>query len=97
MIWKTNSNQTLFDLAIQLYGDVSFAIKIANDNDLSFTYQSNTNDDITYDLPTNASNTLQLVLVNSKKSLATGFKASIPAIPPVIQRSYNNDFSLDFD
>lgn len=97
MIWKTNSNQTIFDLAIQLYGDISFAVKIMEDNNLNYDYQSNTNDEIFYELPTNASNTLQLILVNNNKSLATGFKASTPSLPPFVQRSFNNDFSFDFD
>jgi hypothetical protein len=97
MIWKASSNQTLFDLAIQLYGDVSFVPKLMSDNNLNYDYQTNLNDEIFYELNTNASNTTQLLLVNNNKTLATGFKASIPPLPPVIQRSYNNDFSLDFD
>jgi len=97
MTWQTNSNQTLFDLAIQLYGDVSFAVKLANDNNLEFSYLSETNDSINYNLSINNTNTLQTLLINNRKTLATGFRAATPPTPPIIQRSYNNDFSLDFD
>lgn len=94
-IWKTSSNQTLFDLALQLYGNVSFAYKILADNGLNWNYQSATGDEITYD-PTGSDLGLQRILLGNKKVIATGFTTE-NGIPPIIQRSYNNDFSLDFD
>lgn len=96
MIWTANSNQTLFDLAIQLYGDVSYAAKIAADNNLSLNTQTFTGQQIQYDLA-GVSTGIQLNLLNDRKTLATGFLASDPPLPPVIQRSFNNDFNLDFD
>lgn len=35
MIWITSQNTTIFDLALQLYGDVSYSVKICNDNGLN--------------------------------------------------------------
>lgn len=96
MIWTANSNQTLFDLAIQLYGDVSYAAKIAADNNLSLNTQTFTGQQIQYDL-TGVSTAIQLNLINNRKTIATGFLASDPPLPPVIQRSFNNDFNLDFN
>jgi len=96
MIWKANSNQTLFDLAIQLYGDISYAVKIASDNNLPLTAQTSTGQEIVYDLA-GVSTGIQLQLINNRKTIATGFLASDPPLPPVIQRSYNNDFNLDFN
>jgi hypothetical protein len=97
MIWKASSNQTLFDLAIQLYGDISFVRKLMEDNNLNMNYQSNLNDEIYYEYNNNSQNTTQLILVNNNKTLATGFKNAEQPLPPVIQRSYNNDFNFDFD
>jgi hypothetical protein len=96
MIWKANSNQTLFDLAIQLYGDVSYAVKIAADNNLSLTTQTSTGQEIVYEL-NGISTGIQLNLINNRKTIATGFLASDPPLPPIIQRSFNNDFNLDFN
>ena len=97
MIWITNNNQTIYDLAIQLYGDVSFAQKIALDNNLNFDYQSNTGDQIQFELGDTTTNNTQLLLVNNNKIIATGFKTQTPSLPTVLQRSFNNDFSFDFD
>lgn len=96
MIWKSNSNQTLFDLAIQLYGDVSYAIKIAEDNDIEITSQTSTGQEIKYDL-SGISTGIQLSLIGSKKTISTGFLSQTPSLPPIIQRSFNNDFNFDFD
>jgi hypothetical protein len=96
MIWTANSNQTLFDLAIQLYGDISYALKIAADNNLDLNTQTFTGQKIVYDL-NGISTAVQLNLINNRKTIATGFLASDPPLPPVIQRSFNNDFNLDFD
>ena len=92
--WKTSSNQTVYDLAIQLYGDITFAVKILIDNNLNWNYQSQTNDIIIYD-SNNQDVSLQRQLLQNSTVVATGFQ-TIGGIPPIIQRDYNNDFSLDF-
>lgn len=94
-VWNASSNQTIWDLAIQLYGDVSFAFTILNENNLDWTYQSNTFDTIEYNVD-NLQTSLQQQLIQNKVVIATGFITE-NGIPPFIQRSYNNDFSLDFD
>ena len=94
-VWNTSSNQTIWDLAIQLYGDVSFAYKVLQDNNLDWTYQASTNDEIEYNVE-NLQTSLQQQLLQNRVVIATGF-VSQGGIPPFIQRSYNNDFSLDFD
>jgi hypothetical protein len=94
-IWKTSSNQTLYDLAIQLYGDVTYAYTIMVDNNLQWNYQSATGDEIYYET-SNVDTAFQRQLVADRIIISTGFQTD-NGIPPFIQRSYNNDFSLDFD
>jgi hypothetical protein len=96
MIWNASSNQTVWDLAIQLYGDVSFATKIVQDNNLSYTTMTTLNQQIFYE-PNIVDMSIQFALQDNSKTLATGFLGSIPSFPPVLQRSFNNDFSFDFD
>jgi hypothetical protein len=93
--WKASAGQTLFDLALQLYGNVSFAYKILADNGLDWNYQSSTGDEITYD-PSGTDLGIQRTLLTNRVVISTGFQTE-GGNPPIIQRSYNNDFSLDFD
>lgn len=94
-IWVASSNQSVFDLAIQLYGDVSYANKICVDNNLDWNYQTITNDLITYDSNISSDTGTQKILQSKKFVVATGFE-SAGGVPPFILRAFNNDFSLAF-
>lgn len=95
MIWRASSKQTIYDLAIQLYGNVSFAYKIMQDNNLSWNHQTSTGEEIFYDT-TNVDLGLQRQLVANRIIISTAF-TNDAGIPAFIQRSFNNDFNLDFN
>jgi hypothetical protein len=94
-IWVASSNQSVFDLAIQLYGNVSFANQICVDNKLDWNYQTKTNDTIYYDTNISSETGTQKILQSKKFVVATGFE-SAGGVPPYILRAFNNDFSLAF-
>lgn len=65
MTWTTSQNTTIYDLALQLYGDASYAVKICNDNGLNLMDVLPQGIQIQYDT-TGINTSLQQLLIKNK-------------------------------
>ena len=88
MTCKTTEGQSIFDIAVILTGDLTRAVDIANQNNLSLSNFIPNNTVINYDLENN-------FITNFINDNGLGVNTSDPAV--FSGKDYNSDYNNDFN